>query len=176
MFTTFQSYKRPTLTKTLEQKLKMITGLLLPIICTLGVLVVVQTPTDLKEIINRLARPCVRPNNLEPSWISCQASLVKSTKWHIHLKKQRASSPSYLCFILISLSADVETNPGPTDYPCGNCALEVCDTDPAINCDSVVSGFIYTVNPLDKTRMMTWLTQTALFPGCVQTVMVQIFQ
>ena len=141
LFTTFQSYKRPTLTKTLEQKLKMITGLLLPIICTLGVLVVVQTPTDQKEIINRLARPCVRPNNLEPSWISCQASLVKSTKWHIPLKKQRASSLSYLCFILISLSADIETNPGPTDYPCGNCALEVCDTDPAINCDECGQWF-----------------------------------
>ena len=30
---------------------------------------------------------------------------------------------------------NIVSNPGPTDYPCGNCALEVCDTDPAIKCD-----------------------------------------
>ena len=119
----------------------MITGILLPIICTLTVLVVVQTPSDLKEITYRLARPCIRPNNLEPTWISCQASLMKSTKWHIPLKKQRDSSLSYLCFILISLSADIETNPGPIDFPCGTCALEVCDTDPAISCDGCGQWF-----------------------------------
>ena len=119
----------------------MITGLLLSIVCTLGVLTVVQTPTDHKEIIFRLARPCIRPNNLEPSWISCQASLVKSTKWHIPLNKTRAASLSYLCLLLISLSADIETNPGPIDYSCGNCALEVCDTDPAVECDECGQWF-----------------------------------
>lgn len=112
----------------------MITGLLLPIVYTLGVLTVVQTPTDHK-IIFRLARPCIRPNNSEPSGILCQASLVKSTKWHIPLNKPRAASLSYLCLLLNSLSADIETNPGPIDYSCGNCALDVCDTDPAVECD-----------------------------------------
>ena len=38
-------------------------------------------------------------------------------------------------YILISIAADIETNPGPTDYPCGSCALEVCDDDPAVNLD-----------------------------------------
>ena len=84
------------------------------------ILTIVKTPTDQKEITFRLARPCIRPNNLEPSWIRCQASLVKSTKWHISVKKSRAASLSYFCLLLISLSADIETNPGPTDYPCGN--------------------------------------------------------
>ena len=51
------------------------------------------------------------------------------------MKEQRVSSLSYLCVILISMSADVELNPGPTEFPCGNCAIEVLDTDAALECD-----------------------------------------
>ncbi|MCG8046380.1 MAG: hypothetical protein JAY66_11960 [Candidatus Thiodiazotropha taylori] len=51
------------------------------------------------------------------------------------MKDQKVSSLSYLCLILISMSADVESNPGPTDFPCGNCAIEVLDDDAALECD-----------------------------------------
>ena len=113
----------------------MIKGLLLSIVCTLGVLRVVLTPTDQKDIIYRLARPYIRPNNLEPDWITCQASILKSTKWHIPQKKPRTAVLSYLCILLISLSSDIEANPGPTDYPCGPCAVEVQNNDPALEFD-----------------------------------------
>ena len=42
---------------------------------------------------------------------------------------------SYMCFILISVSADVELKPGPADFSCGNCAIEVLDTDAALECE-----------------------------------------
>lgn len=63
------------------------------------------------------------------------ASLMKSHKWHTPVKAHKVSSLSYLCFLLLFLSADFALNPGPIDYPCGNCALEVLETDPAIECD-----------------------------------------
>ena len=40
----------------------------------------------------------------------------------------------------------------------------------------VVSGSTYIVNPLDKTCMMNWLTQTVPFPGFARTVVALIFQ
>ena len=33
------------------------------------------------------------------------------------------------------MSADVELNPGPMEFPCGNCAIEVLDVDSALECD-----------------------------------------
>ena len=98
---------------------------------------------------------------------------MKSTKWHIFffLKKPRAASLAYLCMLLISLFADIETNPGPIDYPCGNCALKVQDTDPAIEY-TVVSGSIYSVSPLDKALLMIGLTPTVHSHGSPQSVKV----
>ena len=39
------------------------------------------------------------------------------------------------------MSSDVELNPGPVDFPCGNCALEVNESDSAINCDECGQWF-----------------------------------
>lgn len=113
----------------------MTIDLYLPIVCTLGALVIVQTPAEHRDLVYRLAGPCIRLNNLAPNWVPCQASLGKSNKWHIPLTKPRAASLSYLCMLLLALAADVQTNYGPTDYPYGKCALEVYDSDPAIECD-----------------------------------------
>ena len=45
------------------------------------------------------------------------------------------STNCFLFILVLTLSADVETNPGP-DYPCGTCGKNVIDTDPAILCDN----------------------------------------
>ena len=37
--------------------------------------------------------------------------------------------------LLVSLSADVDLNPGPADHPFGNCAIEILDDDAAMVCD-----------------------------------------
>ena len=111
----------------------MLAGILCPMIIVLGILHIVGIP-DHKEIKTELARPCIRPNNLRPALSILLASL-KCSQWHIPVKEQRVSSLSYLCVTLISMSADVELNPGLTEFPCGNCAIEVVDTDAALECD-----------------------------------------
>ena len=111
----------------------MLTGILCPMVIALTALHIVGF-YDHKEINHQLARPCIRPNNLRPAPSTLLASL-KFTQWHIPLKEQSVSSLSYLCVILISMSADVELNPGPTESPCGNCAIEVLDADSALECD-----------------------------------------
>lgn len=111
----------------------MLVGILCPLIIVLGVLHIVDIP-DHQEINSELARPCIRPQNFRPNHSALLASL-KCSKWHIPVKEQRVPSLSYLCFILISMSADVELNPGPADFPCGNCAIEVHDDDAAMECD-----------------------------------------
>ena len=125
----------------------MITGLLLSIVCTLGVLRVVLTPTDQKDIIYRLARPCIRPNNLEPDWITCHASILKSTKWNIPQKKPRTAVLSYLCILLISLSSDIEANPGPMTTPADLVPLRYKITTRLLNLTISVSGCTYSVSP-----------------------------
>ena len=37
--------------------------------------------------------------------------------------------------LLVSLSADVDLNPGPADHPFGSCAIEILDDDAATVCD-----------------------------------------
>ena len=111
----------------------MLVGILSPLIIVAGVLHIAGI-CDRKEITPELARPYIRPNNLRPLNPILLASL-KCSRWHIPVKDQRISSLSYLCLILISMSADVETNPGHTDFPCGYCAIEVHDDDAALECD-----------------------------------------
>ena len=97
----------------------------------LGVLCPLESCTLLTPLVtgDQLARPCIRPNN------PVLLAILKCSKWHIPVKEQNISALSYLSFILISMSADVELNPGPADYPCGNCAIEDLDNDADIVCD-----------------------------------------
>jgi hypothetical protein len=46
----------------------------------------------------------------------------------------------YLCILLLSLSNDIETNPG-HEYPCGSCGTEVFENDLAIQCDTCSQWF-----------------------------------
>ena len=72
------------------------------------------------------------------------------------------------------MSADVELNPGPTEIPCGNCAIEVLDADSALV--SVECGFTYSARPSARKLMMIWLPQTNPSHGSAQTVITRTFQ
>lgn len=107
----------------------------------LAFVTLVKCPEDHQAIQSMLARPCIRPNHYAPRHFFGLASLMKSQKWHTPVKMHTVSSLLYLCFLLLSLSADTELNPGPIDFPCGNCALEVLETDPAIECNECGQWF-----------------------------------
>ena len=95
--------------------------ILLPLTFVLAVVTHVKTPKDHQRSI-----PCWLDHVLDRT-ILHQDSLLKSLcfKRHVPLKTHRLSSLSYSCFILLSLSADVELNPGPVDFLYGNCALKL---------------------------------------------------
>ena len=60
--------------------------------------------------------------------------LVSKAKTHNFVSKAKPNK-SYLFILVLTLSADIELNPGP-DYPCGTCGLNVLEHDPAILCDT----------------------------------------
>ena len=65
--------------------------------------------------------------------------------------------------LLISLFADIETNPGPIDYPCGNCALIVQDTDPAIECDDCGQWFHIQCESIGQSTFDDWVNTDRSF-------------
>ena len=64
---------------------------------------------------------------------------------------------TYLCFMLLSLSANVELNPGHVDFPHGNCALEVLDLDPAVECDECGDWFHIPCQCTDQDTYADWV-------------------
>ena len=44
-------------------------------------------------------------------------------------------SLTYLSLLLVTLSSEIEFNPGPS-FPCGSCGIEVLDDDAAVSCDN----------------------------------------
>lgn len=60
--------------------------------------------------------------------------LVSKIKQQNSVNMEKVTS-SYLFVLVLTLSADVESNPGP-EYPCGTCGLEVKENDAAILCDT----------------------------------------
>ena len=123
----------------------------------MGVVTITKTPEDLQKIHSQLARPCVRPNNFAPRLFVGHASLLRTFKRHLPLKANSLSSLSYLSFILLSLSADVELNPGPVDFPCGSCAQEVTDYDPAAECDECGQRFHIQCQSFDQGTYDDWI-------------------
>jgi len=64
------------------------------------------------------------------------ATLEKVQQSNALVKPQCYSSLAYLSLLLLSLSADIELNPGPEpSYPCGSCGIDVLDSDQALECD-----------------------------------------
>ena len=71
---------------------------------------------------------------------SCDVSLSKLSKSSLYLSKwpskSTKSSSLYLAFLLLSVSKDIELNPGPTKYPCQICNKAVKWTTPGMCCDT----------------------------------------
>lgn len=98
-------------------------------------------------------RPIAARDNFAPrNVLTCGTIVVglnsrfKYFKQPLHPKRNK--SLLYLVILLLSVSSDVESNPGP-DYPCGNCGAEVTDSDPAVECDSCGMWFHIQCHGLD---------------------------
>ena len=92
------------------------------------------------QIDNSVPRPCLQPNCYLAKDIQFGFLLLKLRKRN-HITDVSRVTKRYLFLLLLSLSADVEQNPGPVDYPCGTCGTDVLDSDPAILCDSCNTWF-----------------------------------
>ena len=56
------------------------------------------------------------------------------------MENSRIASLAHLCLLTVSLSADIELNPG-QDYPSGSCGDDGLDSDMAIVRDNFCSWF-----------------------------------
>ena len=79
---------------------------------------------------------------LTPSRSVILASVVRNTRWRVPVKtKSTGLSLTYMSLLLVTISTEIELNPGPTSFPCGSCGLEVLENDPAISCDDCQQWF-----------------------------------
>ena len=121
----------------------MLLGMLLPIALLCIGTQIVQVNYDADGNV-QLVFSRTQAQEFKPDDTNCQASLFSSYRWKkfpkIPHKNSKIAPLAYLCLLTISLSADVEQNPGP-DYPCGCCGSEVLDTDMAIECDNCCNWF-----------------------------------
>ena len=83
-------------------------------------------------------RPTVRPNSIQPGNVHIYGCLLKFNKWHIPQKCTRTSSLMYLCILLLSLSNDIETNPGQIFTPAFRVIIVLL-----ICCKFAKNGFIH---------------------------------
>ena len=72
---------------------------------------------------------------ISPCKIMCLASVFRHTRWRVPYKTSRKLSLTYLSLLLVTLSSEIELNPGPS-FPCGSCGIEVLDDDDAVSCDN----------------------------------------
>ena len=99
-------------------------------------------------------RPCVAANSIRPSNLLSCGTIAVNLRLRFKAFQQPSTpnknkSLTYLIILLLAISSDVETNPGP-DYPCGTCGSQVCDTDPAVECDNCGMWFHLQCQGLDS--------------------------
>ena len=63
----------------------------------------------------------------------------------------------------MSLSADVELNPGPIHFPCENCSLDVSDFDPAVERDECGHWFHIQCQSIDQGTYDDWVASDHSF-------------
>ena len=150
------------------------TGMFTGIICTLVIFSVcsrVFTKQTDQDVVNpTVPRPSIQPNDLKPHRFSCEASLFASCRWkhlpRISVKNTTKASLLYLCLLTLTVSSDVETNPGP-DYPCGCCGREVSDDDQAIDCDSCHTWFHIQCQGIGDDTYKNLLNETSFSWNCI---------
>lgn len=124
----------------------MFTGFLVPLLVISGLATLTSEPDWF--IMNKLPgkpRPSILPNSISPSNTSSCGIVVANLKLRFRrlqtpLKIQKGKTLSHLVILLLSISCDVERNPGPA-YPCGSCGSEVKDSDAAVECDNCSMWF-----------------------------------
>ena len=150
------------------------TGMFTGIICTLVIFSVcsrVFTKQTDQDVVNpTVPRPSIQPKDLKPHRFSCEASLFASCRWKhlpmISVKNTTKASLLYLCLLTLTVSSDVETNPGP-DYPCGCCGHEVSDDDQAIDCDSCHTWFHIQCQGIGDDTYKNLLNETSFSLNCI---------
>ena len=96
---------------------------------------VVHASDSHPTVDSHILQPCDNTYTLTPSKIVCIASVVKRTRWRVPVKTSRKLSLAYMSLLLVTLSSEIELNPGPS-FPCGSCGIEVLDEDAAVSCDN----------------------------------------
>ena len=56
-------------------------------------------------------------------------------QYQAYAKYRETSTCTVILFILLLLCGDIESNPGPVQFPCGVCEKDVRDNQRAISCD-----------------------------------------
>ena len=120
----------------------MLTGILT--VCSLFSLytsVVHATDSHINEVTH-IEQPCGGQYVLTPCKSVILASVVRNTQWRVPVKnKSTGLTLTYLSLLLVTISTDIELNPGPVSFPCGSCSHEILDNDPAISCDECQQWF-----------------------------------
>ena len=123
----------------------MLLGLITPLVLLcIGTRVVQVTVDDYCDGNTKLEFCDSQAEDFKQDDNNCHVSLFTSYRWRklpkIHSKNTKIGSLAYLCLLTISLSSDVESNPGP-DYSYASCGEEVLDSDMAVECDNCCSWF-----------------------------------
>ena len=113
----------------------MFTGILIALSIFSVYTSVVHASDSHPTVDSHILQPCDNTYTLTPSKIVCIASVVKRTRWRVPVKTSRKLSLAYMSLLLVTLSSEIELNPGPS-FPCGSCGIEVLDEDAAVSCDN----------------------------------------
>ena len=119
---------------------RMLTGIVIPLVIYSLYTTVVQAIILPDIQTSQFLQVCDSSYSLTPCRTVCIAIVVKHTGWRVPVKTCQWLSLTYLSLLMISTSADIQTNPGPT-FPCESCGKEVLDGDPATSCDSCEQWF-----------------------------------
>ena len=113
----------------------MFTGILL-CFSVFSVYISIVQATDSHPVVDsHILQQWDNTYTLTPSQIVCMASMVKHTRWRVPDKTSHKLTLAYMSLLLVTLSSEIELNPGPC-FPCGSCGIEVLDDDAAVSCDN----------------------------------------
>jgi hypothetical protein len=133
----------------------MLTGILLSVLLFSVVLNVTTTPKYDPSVKFTFPR-CYTDSNcpIASKHLLSSASVFQTMRSRLKFHRQLPISSytnktlSLIAILLISISCDVESNPGPS-FPCGTCGIEVLDEDPAVECDHCSKWYHISCQNLD---------------------------
>ena len=115
--------------------LKMFAGILLLFSAFSLYTTVVQAKDSQATFVSHILQLRGNAYGISPCKIMCLASVFRHTRWRVPYKTSCKLSLTYLSLLLVTLSSEIELNPGPS-FPCGSCGIEVLDDDAAVSCNN----------------------------------------